>query len=306
MAGVCGRTETKEGIKIVYPLKCWMKPSGLPVLSRKQIDQLGEEILRDFAPDLLKRPGALDIDLFVESYLGMELDFQYLSNNGIYLGMTIFDETSKLPVYDPEKQQAKYFFVKGNTVLIDRSLIRSRKNEGRYRFTVGHEAAHALLHREYYRRMKNYLQEHPDAKSSHLPPCRAGAYLKPEQRNFQTDHDWLEWQADTLASALLMPKSMVSQEVYDFESYDWSDRFCVDHLAEVFQVSRAAVKCRVKQLNLHPGFSEVPEAWDEPTRQKAEEKAKREARLKGISRFCSKYGYGDGSLVRAYLGDYYY
>lgn len=55
------------------------KRSGVPVLSRKDIDVLGEKLVADFCPDALKEPQALDVDSFAQNYLGMEQDYQYLS-----------------------------------------------------------------------------------------------------------------------------------------------------------------------------------------------------------------------------------
>lgn len=47
----------------------------------------------------------IDIDGFAQSYLGLTQDFQYLSHNGIYLGMMIFNDTNKVPVYDPATKE---------------------------------------------------------------------------------------------------------------------------------------------------------------------------------------------------------
>lgn len=65
------------------------KRSGVPVLSRKQIDDIGERLVQDFCPDAMIHPQALDVDLFAQDYLGMEQDYQYLSHCGVYLGMTV-------------------------------------------------------------------------------------------------------------------------------------------------------------------------------------------------------------------------
>ena len=56
------------------------KKSGAPVLSKKEIDTIGENIVGDFMPEALKSPQEIDIDLLAQDYLGMEQDFQYLSH----------------------------------------------------------------------------------------------------------------------------------------------------------------------------------------------------------------------------------
>ena len=52
-------------------LGIYKKRSGVPVLSGKDIDVLGEKLVADFCPDALKEPQALDMDSFAQNYLGM-------------------------------------------------------------------------------------------------------------------------------------------------------------------------------------------------------------------------------------------
>lgn len=81
------------------------KRSGVPILSRKQIDDIGEKLVQDFCPDAMIHPQALDVDLFAQDYLGMEQDYQYLSHCGVYLGMTVFNDTNRVVVFNPESRK---------------------------------------------------------------------------------------------------------------------------------------------------------------------------------------------------------
>ena len=69
--------------------------NGVPVLKKEEIDTIGEEYVRDFQPEVLRNPAPVDIEGFIECYLGMTTDYQYLSHNGIYLGMTVFNDTDR-------------------------------------------------------------------------------------------------------------------------------------------------------------------------------------------------------------------
>ena len=89
-------------------LNLQIKSSGVPILSRRDIDDIGEALVADFCPDAMINPQPIDIDLFAQEYMQMEQDYQYLSHCGIYLGMTVFNDTNKIIVYDPEKQRAEY------------------------------------------------------------------------------------------------------------------------------------------------------------------------------------------------------
>lgn len=61
--------------------------NGVPIISKDQIDALTERIFMDYNPSTLVTPQETDIDDLAECYFGFSIDFQYLSNNGIYLGM---------------------------------------------------------------------------------------------------------------------------------------------------------------------------------------------------------------------------
>ena len=54
------------------------KHNGVPILSRKEIDAIGEELAGDFCPAALTTPQPLDVDGFAEQYLHMTQDYQFL------------------------------------------------------------------------------------------------------------------------------------------------------------------------------------------------------------------------------------
>ena len=97
------------------------KQNELPILKREEIDDIAEQFLMDFQPEALKNPMEVDIDGFLQHYLGATPDYQYLSHNMIYLGMTVFQDTNRIPVYDPYHDRAEYFSAKANTVIFDTS-----------------------------------------------------------------------------------------------------------------------------------------------------------------------------------------
>lgn len=103
---------------MIYP-NVRRKRSGAPILSRNEIDEIGEAIVGDFDPSLLQKPQEVDIDLLVQDYFGLSQDFQYLSHCGLYLGMTVFNDTDKVIVYNPETARAEYISERADTVIID-------------------------------------------------------------------------------------------------------------------------------------------------------------------------------------------
>ena len=232
------------------------KKSGAPVLSRKEIDLIGENLVGDFMPDALETPQEIDIDSFAQNYLGMDQDFQYLSHCGVYLGMTVFNDTDKVPVYDPQRECADYISAKAHTVIIDKTLL-AENQEHRYRFTMGHEASHEFLHKEYFAYDPNQMTIFDYIGEAPIPmvQCRIDT-KKMDARNSEiwTDKDWMEWQANALSSAILMPVSMVRQVAESVKTSKaiFRNYMTAARVSNVFNVSFEAASYRLKQLGYIP------------------------------------------------------
>lgn len=82
-------------------------------------------------------------------------------------------------------------------ILIDASLS---TDESKFNFTLAHEFGHLALHRNI-----KLIYEADDEKSSSDTLA-----LKEKCR---TDSDWMEWQANRYAAALLLPKTMLEQKL---------------------------------------------------------------------------------------------
>ena len=232
------------------------KKSGMPIVGREEIDIIGERLVAEFEPQALVSPREIDIDLFLQDYLGMDQDFQYLSHCGLYLGMTVFRDTDRIPVYDPRGGCAVYISAKARTVIIDRSLLEENQ-EHRYRFTLGHEAGHAVLHGEYFARRRTAGGGAAGSFPAPLIQCRTDAgKMAPRQPGRWTDHDWMEWQANALSSAVLMPAPMVRAVALEARKEAPDGMFYKDRViaqaATVFNVSFEAACNRLKQLGHIP------------------------------------------------------
>jgi len=55
------------------------KSNGVPVLSKDEIETIGEMIIADYSSSLLADPGVLDVDDFIEYYANLEVDYKDLS-----------------------------------------------------------------------------------------------------------------------------------------------------------------------------------------------------------------------------------
>ncbi|SKA84357.1 protein of unknown function [Caloramator quimbayensis] len=236
------------------------KKNGVPVLRKEQIDDIAECFVSDFCPNALKVPQAIDIDSFIMNYLKLKQDFQYLSHCGIYLGMIVFNNTRKVIVYDPYKDRAEYISAKEGTVIIDNTLLEANQ-EGRYRFTMAHEGAHWILHRHMFQRDSNQISFFENINEPMIK-CRSTSIEgKTKPVEFWDDNDSMEWQANYMSSAILMPKSMIFSLYHDsylekttgektgIDEFFLSEVFA-ENIATIFNVSYQAAKVRLKNLGI--------------------------------------------------------
>ena len=231
-----------------------VKSNGVPILSKEEIDGIGEQYVKAFCPEVLSQPAPVDIESFVENYLGITPDYQYLSNNGLYLGMTVFNDTNMVPIFDPGTGRAEYISAKARTIIIDNRLL-EESQQHRYRFTLGHEAGHDIFHSAFFGYNPDQLPLF-DMGTAPMIQCRTdcGSTSKKTPK-FWDDHDWMEWHANRLSSAILMPRSAVERLVEGVRS-ERRDSIrratMVFAVAETFDVSFEAAMYRLKDLGFIP------------------------------------------------------
>ena len=128
--------------------------------------------------------------------------------------------------------------------MIETDLKDDPAQYGRYHFTVAHETAHQILADLY----------PTDQLFQNRIVCYRGS--SPQY----PIHDWSEWQADNLASALLLPMEIVHRALHRFDLEQGIGilnkvyrpkeygRFC--EMAEFLGVSKQAMAIRLKRLGL--------------------------------------------------------
>ena len=176
--------------------------------------------------------------------LGFRIEYVHITKDGSILGQTssgrIWTE-----IYDDDMNKM-FFELDGSTILIDKRLQNSSKTIGRRNFTIAHEIAHQIINRRY---PKMYNRQN-----------RIFCDYRRSNRSRQKIVDWYEWQADTLAAALLLPLDSLRDSMFMFGlgekmkmlSRKYSENryndFC--DMAEYLQVSRTALSYRMEQLGL--------------------------------------------------------
>lgn len=193
------------------------------------------------------------IDEILESHFGLDLAFD------------------DLPAVTKEPKAMGATWFREREVKVDESLDPSvfPSKLGRFRFTVAHEVGHWELHRHLY--LSGEGQAAMFEGKDELIVCRSD------------DHQPIEWQADTFAGYLLMPKSMVFahwealhgsrkpyvaiDEIDDIKArYGLGDdeRPTVDiarQMATAFEVSAQAMQIRLIDLGLIRTQAPVPDLF---------------------------------------------
>ena len=208
----------------MYTPSLRVKNNGVPILSKAEIDAIGERFVQDFQPEVLTNPSPVDIEGFIEFYLGMTPDYQYLSHNGVYLGMTVF---------------------------IDNRLL-DESQRHRYRFTLGHEGGHDIFHSGYFSYNPDQVSIFDDELIAPMIQCRVdnGMTNKSDTRKWD-DHDWMEWQANHLSAAVLMPKcsvDLLARSCKDKLKTPTSRAILIAKMSDCFDVSIQAATNRLKDL----------------------------------------------------------
>jgi len=169
-------------------------------------------------------PAAIPIEDIIEAH-GLILEYQCLRNNGRILGETVFDD-GLTAVYDLDRREYTLIPVKGGTILIDISLCMEDASTGRLRFTCAHELAHWILHKKLYIGTGEFAALAPEVKE-----------------------DDMEIQANILGSALLMPMPQIKRSFYQLRA-GRNHLTLVSDMAELFQVSKQAMRIRLENHNL--------------------------------------------------------
>ena len=171
----------------------------MKILSRRDLDSIGASVFEKYKhlPQFYgKHLFRVDPELLCTTLLGLRLDYQHLSLDGTILGLTSFEEFG-IEVYENDGSEALYF-LDGKTVLIESNLKKEAAAKGRCNFTIVHEASHQIL--------KMIYPQDYGTKSAEKT-----YFYKRDERQKHPIKNWEEWQANTLASAILLPEELIIQ-----------------------------------------------------------------------------------------------
>lgn len=218
------------------------------ILSYENIEHIAAGVAKDFCNAIPagEKKYEINIDRLAKAYLGLEVSYRMLSDDGSVLGVTAYKDTEYAV---KAGDVTKVISLKRNQVLLDKSLAVFSDNvvgTRRRRFTLAHECAHQIL----------FQLEAQEGTAACRKPYALCMARRP--RLLRTREDWREWQANTLGSALLMPADRLAQAIRELhgelplafhDGYPtMRSQLIIEHLCSRFSVSRAAMTIRLRQL----------------------------------------------------------
>lgn len=235
--------------------------SQVPYLTYNALEEYAEQVVADFAPERLNNPGELDVDRFVEYYLGLSVEFHRICYDRKILGMIAFND-GVIDVANEVTGLPEPMPVKKGTIIIDTSLTQKRSIP-RLRFTMMHEGAgHWLLHRKAFS-TNNPLGSAGVYKNQYIA-AKEGREDYSRSQKETTDNQRMERQADFIASAVLIPRPALRAAYKNFFGFysepvrrivrgassidDCYAKLLPEYIGKVFNVSKHAALIRLEKL----------------------------------------------------------
>lgn len=197
----------------------------LGICNIRTMEAKSRMILEKYCLKYLWHMKAIPIENIIES-LGIEIEYQHLTRDGQKILGKLVCTDGITPYYDMEHKKYMFLEVKANTIIVEARLL-DQENQGRYRFTLAHELAHWILHREEITSSQN-----------------EATYIDGVHNNK------IEKQADYFASALLMPLSAVKKYYYSIQGKGFTKSEVIENMAERFIVSKQAMHIKLETHNL--------------------------------------------------------
>lgn len=171
--------------------------------SKSQLEELANDLNRSFDIERLEKAKFIDVYDVVE-FVGADIDWKYLSKDESVLGATVFCD-GLFPVFEKKDGDfvSNLIAVKEGTIIVD-IRVDECTNIGRKNFTVMHEVFHYLHHK------KSFIKKNGGLKKI----LEAEVFRSyEEKKKGMTAIEILEWQANYMAAAFLVPKTALINEI---------------------------------------------------------------------------------------------
>lgn len=224
----------------------------IPIIYKDQLDDVAESFLKKYYPRALIEPTPISV-WEVANRMGLNIKEVHITKNCTFFGQIFFSDC-ETQYYDIKNKKYKQLFVKRGTILVDPKVYFLR-NLGCVNNTITHECVHWKLHKGFFDLQRTYNQDIVGTA------CSVEENTKAEEN--WTHYDWAEWQANSLAPRILMPKNQTKQKVDELINYYKEQnpnssiikimKNVVIEMSSFYGVSKLAAKIRLIDL----GYKEV-------------------------------------------------
>lgn len=218
-------------------------------LSRKNLEEIAGRVLKAYyqLPEIAgTEVFRIEPELLLTKLLGLKIEYAHLSIDRSILGATTTVEMP-IEIFCGDDSETS-FYMDGKTVLIESDLKEDTTQQGRCNFSLAHESSHQIL--------KMLFPHDYDAN----PQLATVHYYKANSEKCKPIKDWYEWQANALASAILLPFEVVDRGMYMMGMNGKIKTLNKIYFPRVYEqfstlasflgVSKTALAIRMKQLGL--------------------------------------------------------
>lgn len=224
------------------------------IYTRDNLEQIADDINREFFPQRLFEPSVLDPYDLLEA-IGCDYEWKYISPDDSIMGMTFFDDGywyiwPKGRFSDGDRPHLEKY--KKGTMLINQGLLdsKSKKSKCSERFIVTHEASHWVKDRPYF-------EKHPDTI---MQTCNKNDFDITIWNTNMSELEIIERQANYLGAAIQMPRDVIIETFFRIGRYkhipDGPIEFkpymkaWIAKIAELYELNYNPVRYRLKDLNI--------------------------------------------------------
>ena len=216
-------------------------------LSKAELEEISEGLIQVYTQKHRgKSIHSVDIEDFITEFLKLKIEYASFAESDS--GKIGFFADGETPLLINQNERIIPFVFPKDTIVLDKFLL-SEKEQGRRRFTMAHEAAHYILER---------MHSQNNAARFHAEFDNERVYTPNELAQLFTA---VEWQADTMGAALLMPKFIVENalikftnskpiKVYGDNTVAKKEKDIIRKMAKYLGVSYTALFIRLRSLDM--------------------------------------------------------
>lgn len=220
----------------------------VPIINKDEFEAEAERFLERYCPEALEHPMAVPIRQIAEEAMGLRvIEYPGLNTQFAAFGMVVFedgnlkDKTRKIAIRNAKR----------GSVYIDPGFYYNTPY-GNINNTLAHECFHWYRHQPYHALMKML-----DSKDDIGKSIQCALQTNGKDSDKWKAIDWMEWQANGIASKILMPEKTfraVAEEYFTtVQSTNRSELaaalyLIITQLSEIFGVTKQAVKYRLIEM----------------------------------------------------------